>query len=234
MQSVAVLLPTGEMKSGGQILHIPAPGFGLYVSAGHNVHAPPSGPVDPLLHVQKLLPAGELEFVEQLLHSTFEPTKKVITEFLYFPASHSEHGPSIGPSDPSLQVQEVLNEFGDEFIGHASHAPLPWLFLKVPLAHCIHAAPSGPVDPLLQVQIELPVDEPEFCRHVLHVPTPGLALYLPETHSEHSSVPGFVLKVPASHDVQFPSKFDLQITLQARYVVLSRLLWDACDSRYVW
>jgi hypothetical protein len=53
-----------------QSLHRADPADVLYVPAVHAVHRPPSGPEEPVLHVQLVkteLPAGELEFVGQVM-----------------------------------------------------------------------------------------------------------------------------------------------------------------------
>ena len=74
VQSLERMLPTGELEFDGQVLHVCAPvaptvpenvpptqvsqiaepGELLYVPAVQLVHAPPSGPLDPLSHVQSL------------------------------------------------------------------------------------------------------------------------------------------------------------------------------------
>ena len=64
-------LPTGEFESDGQVSHVAAPGLGLKVPAPHDVHVPPSGPVDPLLQVQAVeteLPNEESAFVGHVTH----------------------------------------------------------------------------------------------------------------------------------------------------------------------
>jgi len=47
-----------------QLLHAASPFSDLYLPAAHNMHAVPSGPVDPVLHVQSVgssLAAGAFE-----------------------------------------------------------------------------------------------------------------------------------------------------------------------------
>jgi len=59
------------MEFDGQVSHVAAPGFGLKVPAPHDVHVPPSGPVDPLLQVQAVeteLPNEESAFVGHVTH----------------------------------------------------------------------------------------------------------------------------------------------------------------------
>ena len=71
VQAVAMRLPTGELEFDGQVSHVAAPGLGLKVPAPHDVHVPPSGPVDPLLQVQAVeteLPNEESAFVGHVTH----------------------------------------------------------------------------------------------------------------------------------------------------------------------
>ena len=59
-------LPTGELEFDGQVSHVADPGSVLKVPALQDVHAPPLGPVDPLLQVQAVeteLPNEESAFV---------------------------------------------------------------------------------------------------------------------------------------------------------------------------
>ena len=83
----------------------------LYVPAVHAVHRPPSGPEEPVLHVQLVkaeLPAGELEFVGQVMHVItataveYVPAPQSVqladpVDVLYFPATHAVHVPPLGP-----------------------------------------------------------------------------------------------------------------------------------------
>ena len=64
------------------------------------------------------LPTDTLEFVEQSLHRV-DPTVA-----LYFPVTHCEQGPPLGPVDPVLQLQLVEKELPDgeeENGGHDTH-----------------------------------------------------------------------------------------------------------------
>ena len=91
----------------------------LYFPASHAVHVPPSGPVDPALHVhavKEVLPTGALEFAGQSVQAANPFTA------LYCPATHAAQGPPFGPVDPALQLQLVKPRLpaGElEFAGHA-------------------------------------------------------------------------------------------------------------------
>ena len=61
------------------------------------------------------LPAGELEFVGQAVHSA------VPFDFLYHPASHAAQLPPSGPEKPTLQVQNELPSDELEFDGQTVH-----------------------------------------------------------------------------------------------------------------
>ena len=94
---------------------------------------------------------------------------------LYFPATHSEHVPPLGPVDPALQEQFVawlLAPGALESVGHAAHveavvapdaveyvpfsqlvhAAAPVCSLYVPATHSEHEPPSDPDDPALHEQ----------------------------------------------------------------------------------
>ena len=63
MQSEDEVLPSGEMESLGQLEQEAEPEALLYVPAVQLVHGPPSGPLEPALHLHALLlalPEGEL------------------------------------------------------------------------------------------------------------------------------------------------------------------------------
>jgi hypothetical protein len=95
-----------------QSLHRADPVDVLYVPAVHAVHRPPSGPEEPVLHVQLVkaeLPPGELEFVGQVTHVEitataveYVPAPQSVqladpVDVLYFPATHAVHVPPLGP-----------------------------------------------------------------------------------------------------------------------------------------
>ena len=76
------------------------------------------------------LPAGELEFVGQAVHSAAP------VDGLYFPAEHAAQLPPSGPEKPSIHVQIALPGSELEFDVHSVHVP-----------------PSGPEEPALQRQL---------------------------------------------------------------------------------
>jgi len=77
-----------NIVSAAQSVHTALPLVVLYLPATHEVHVPPSGPVNPTLHVQAAraeLEVGELEYAGQLVHDA------VPDVLLYFSASHAVH-----------------------------------------------------------------------------------------------------------------------------------------------
>ena len=65
------VLPAGEVESAGQFRQSEEPVSALYEPPKHCVHVPPSGPLDPALHlhtVMTVLAAGELEIAGQFTH----------------------------------------------------------------------------------------------------------------------------------------------------------------------
>ena len=126
-----------------QLLQAPAPGCALCLPAAHAAHGPPSGPVEPALHVQfveAVLPSGELDLAAHAVHASLPDAA------LYLPDTHAEHAPPSGPSYPGLQVQAVsaaLPAAELEFSGQDEHAlaPAPE---KVPAPHSSHSAIPSP------------------------------------------------------------------------------------------
>ena len=103
------------------------PASALYFPATHSEHMPPSGPVEPALHVQTVeteLPSRESEFVGHLKHvegwlapidAEYVPIPQSTHAWdpasaLYFPARHNEHVSPSSPDEPALQVQAVETE----------------------------------------------------------------------------------------------------------------------------
>jgi len=122
----------------------------LYLPATHATQGPPSGPVYPTLHGQRLVPGTESEFGGQRGHTD------AFRQFLNLPASHATHGPTSGPVYPGLQEQALTfvlpnDEFA--FAVQLVHAALPFVDLYVPDGHILHypfdAPVSGPVYPVL-------------------------------------------------------------------------------------
>ena len=96
----------------------------LNVPATHARHGPPSGPVYPPLHTHAALEPPDCEFAPQFEHADIAVApvtlEKVFTEqfrqtdvpitVLYFPGTHSAHGPPFGPLAPVLHVHAVTAE----------------------------------------------------------------------------------------------------------------------------
>ena len=84
-----------EYVPAGQSVHTALPVAILYLPATQAVHTPPSGPVNPTLHVQAAraeLEIGEMELVGHAWHRLAPST------ILYFPAAQAVHVPPLGPS----------------------------------------------------------------------------------------------------------------------------------------
>jgi len=112
----------------------------VYVPAVQIVQGPPSGPLDPLLHVHSLrawLPDGDDDWRGQLEHvldvaapsisEYVSPAQRAQeaepVELLYVPAVQLVQGPPLGPDEPALQVQAVKTVLRDgefDLSGHAS------------------------------------------------------------------------------------------------------------------
>ena len=93
MQSEDEVLPSGEMESLGQLEQEAEPEALLYVPAvqSSTVHGPPSGPLEPALHLHALLlvlPEGEVESEGQLVQSDSEVAPTVAW---YLPAWQLSH-----------------------------------------------------------------------------------------------------------------------------------------------
>ena len=92
------------------------PFVSLYFPATHATHGPPSGPVYPMLHGHRLVPATESEFGGHATHAD------AFRQFLYFAASHATHGPPSGPVKPGAQKQMLSPVIEVEPDGHPWHA----------------------------------------------------------------------------------------------------------------
>jgi len=145
-------------------------------------------------HVESDVAPVALEnvFAEQVRHADVP----VIT--LYFPGTHSAHGPPFGPLAPVLHVHAVSTELLAtelELSGQLRHlsellapsvpeyvptkqfvqAAVPFVILYLPTAHNVHTPPSGPVAPALQthaVITALRAPETVFGGQVRHAPAP--------------------------------------------------------------
>ena len=97
------LLPEAEVVPEGQLEQEAEPEELLYLPAVQLVHGPPSGPLEPALHLHALLlvlPEGEVESEGQLEQEA-EPEA-----LLYLPAVQLVHGPPSGPLEPASQAGE--------------------------------------------------------------------------------------------------------------------------------
>ena len=94
MQSEGAVLPSTETELLGQLEQVAEPTDALYVPTVQLVHGPPSGPLEPALHVHALLlalPEGEVERDGQLEQEA-EPEK-----LLYLPAVQLAHDSPLAP-----------------------------------------------------------------------------------------------------------------------------------------
>ena len=117
-----VAAPAAEYVFVPQSVHTAAPVTALYLPAAQGEQVPPSGPVNPTLHVQApiALPPDPDELLDGQLVHTPDPVAPGVVEYvpapqsvhtavpvepLYLPAKHDVHGPPFGPVAPALQVQ---------------------------------------------------------------------------------------------------------------------------------
>jgi len=144
----------------GQAVQDTFPVCGLYLPAIHKTHAMPSGPDEPLLHVQSislLLATGALE---RAGHKTHVSTVVAASVVEYRPAAQFKHAAS------------------------------PVTFLYLPATHKAHCCPLRPVYPALQKQsciFTLPIAESEKLAQVVHAIEPDEALNVPAKQLEHIS-----------------------------------------------
>ena len=200
VHAACALLVAGDELLVGQLVHVPElvaataveyvfvpqsvhaadPVSALYLPAAQPEQVPPSGPVNPMLHVQApiaLLPDPDELLAGQLVH-TPDPVAPGVVE--YVPAPQSVH--VAVPVEP----------------------------LYLPAKHDAHGPPFGPVAPALQVQlakVPLPAGELEFVGHALQVAlaeAPTAVEYVPAPQSEHTVDPGSALYLPATQAVQVP------------------------------
>ena len=158
-----VVAPTDvEYVPTSQSLQIALPLNILYLPAGHSVHVPPFGPVNPGLQVQLdivvhplhdapeltgQLPEHTVADVDnwnlpasQLLHGIFDTT------LLNFPAAQLIHILPLGlyPALHWHAAIEVLAIGAVEKAVHTVHGLFPGTFLNVLEEHMVHGPPSGP------------------------------------------------------------------------------------------
>jgi hypothetical protein len=226
--ATAVAAMCGSKLPGGHVVQFAVPFVSLYLPATHATHGPPSGPLYPTLHGQRLEPATEFEFVGHARQAD-DPD-----ELLNILAAHATQAPPFGPVNPALHVHAAtaalaLGEF--EFAAHARHAVAsfaPVLAQYVPASQSVHTAlpfvalyfpatqavqnelPSGPVNPALHLQsvmAELPLTDQEFDAHVTHVDTSvarTLVEKVPGKQSVHGALPVAVLYFPVTQPLHTP------------------------------
>jgi hypothetical protein len=144
---VAIVAPTVvEYVPVPQLLQVALPVAVLYFPVTQEVQTPPSGPVDPVLHVQAAgaeLEIGELEPAGHATHVAAAVAPVVVkyvpvaqsvqaaepVAILYLPATQAVHVPPSGPVYPALQaglIQAALDVLAmGELVpaGHVSHTP---------------------------------------------------------------------------------------------------------------
>ena len=140
--------------------------------------------------MSSMLPALELEFAGQLVHSALPTTS------LYVPSGHASHGPLMGPVyplshsplapaalEPATQsAARSLDGEEAESGGQLRHAELPGASLYFPASHASHVCPSGPVKPPLHMQEVDPVlaiGEKELSGQAEHAELPSASLNVP-------------------------------------------------------
>jgi hypothetical protein len=162
---------TAENDPAVQLVHVALPVIVLNLPATQIAHEPPSGPVNPALHVQLLaaeLAFGELELAGHAMH-TVALVAPVVVEYvpvpqsahaalplaiLYFPATQAVHGPPSGPVNPARQATET-------------HA----FTLEPPPADVVPAGHARQVDTDVKYLIII-IPEPPFADVLIAAPPP--------------------------------------------------------------
>jgi hypothetical protein len=152
-----------EYVPAAQSVHTALPVAILYLPATQEVHTPPSGPVDPALHVQAVraeLGLGEMELIGHATQVAASVAPTVVeyvpaaqsvqaalpVAILYLTATQAVHVPPLGPVNPTLHVQAARVELGLgelELAGHATQvaaAVAATVVEYVPAAQSVHAA----------------------------------------------------------------------------------------------
>ena len=105
VHEVMAALPATELDNAEQFSQDEEPVTGLYLPATQCVHGPASGPVDPALQTQAVMPVPSANEVERNGQSAQAEVPGVD---LYLPAAHCAHGPPLGPVDSELQIHCVM------------------------------------------------------------------------------------------------------------------------------
>ena len=170
----------------------------LYVPAMQLVQDPPSGPLDPTLHVQLMrasLPGGDLDWEGQ-----FEHVLNVVAP----------------------EIFEYV------FMAQGSHEAEPLELLYVPATQLVHDPPFGPLDPTLHVQLlraSLPGGDLDWegqFEHVLNVVAPEVFEYVFLAQRSQVLEPEELLYLPAVQIVQGPPSGPNQpaLHLQSELLIL--------------
>ena len=114
---------------------------------------------------------------------------------LYFPASHTAHGPPVGPVYPALQsahaALDVLPTGEMRPEEQLVHCADPVVVLYVSAAQGEHVLPAGPVYPASHTQSKIDPDVASVCEydgHKLQFALPS-GDHCPAGHSRHVSSP---------------------------------------------
>jgi len=200
----------------------------LYLPATQAIQGPPSGPLCPTLHGQRLEPATEFDCVGHARQAD-DPD-----DLLNVLAAHATQAPPFGPVNPALHVHAATAALalGEcEFAAHARHAvasfapvlgqyvpaqqsvhgALPFVVLYFPVTQAVqNELPSGPLKPALHVQpamAEVPLTDQEFDAHETQVDATVarvLVEKVPAKQSVHAALPLLVLYFPATQPLHGP------------------------------
>ena len=186
-----------------QSVQVPLPVPILYFPAAHAEHTPPSGPVDPALHVQAVTTVLALGELEVLGHTTQSDSTVAPVVAKYFPAAQSVH------------------------------AAEPVTLLYFPTSHGEHTPPFGPVYPTLQVQAAtavLGLGELLLLGHaeqVVATVAPAVLEYVAVAQLVHCALPVAILYVPAAHGEHAPPSGPVDPALQVQPAAAEQPVHDA-------
>ena len=181
LQSLTVVLPLlAEYVPASQSTQALLPCTALNLPLAQREHTPPSGPVDPALHLQSdrlLLPDGESE---RNGHAVQVASAVAPVEVEYFPDPHSLHG------------------------------AVPGAVLNLPALHWVQGPPLLPLLPALHRQASLlllAAGEDESVGQSKHddsVVALSVFEYFPEPQLSHALAPALALNFPAIQAVHVP------------------------------
>jgi hypothetical protein len=135
-------LEVGDIDCAGHIVHTALPVELLYFPVAHSVHTPPSGPVNPTLHVHAGLVTSVFELSGQDVHAALPRV------LLYFPATQDVQVPAVDPVNPALHKHASIvapagaeNEFG----GQSMHVHISLALSYLPALHSTHVRSAPPL-----------------------------------------------------------------------------------------